>query len=1014
MRRIKLIAVLIALTTISLSAQTGRTDDREKDSFAKGRELYNQKNYAVSSKFFTEFLDSEKDNLTMEQRQEAEYYIVCCAFETKNKKTLNLLETYLEKYPYTPMSHKINYLIGRCYYEKKAYEKSNKYYNKVDSNKLSKKECDDFLFSKAYNYVILKEYKKASAIFSTITGYTKPYKYDAEYYYAYCEFCLKNYVPAFEAFENIEEQSSYFEAAQFHMLQIFDQLGRKKDAVRFGKELITRYPKSKYSNEAYRVLGENSYYQGNWEDAVSYFKKYSAQQEKLQRDAIYMLGISYYKTEEYKSAISSLGRVTNENDTLSQNAYLFIGHSYLKTEEADKARMSFQSASLQNFDKRLQEEALYNYALATYESNAPFGETIKSFERFVNEYPNSKYLNDIYEHMADVYISDKNYKDAVESISNIKNPTPKLIQAKEHALFQLGLDAFRIKQYKNAIELFSKSLETFSAQSFSAQAYAWRGEAQFRNGNITAAREDLNLFLKQKQAKTADQLQKAYYTLGYTYFTEKKYNLSTPYFNKFLEVDGASRSKLYGDVLNRLADNQFTNRNFTEARKLYDKVPISSSVADYAMFQNAFILGLQKQYDAKIKSLNTLISKLENSDYRDDAMYEIGRTYFLQEKYPEAIKAYNTLQKSYPQSRLTRQSSLEIGMIYANMDETDKAIQAYKDMIARYPSSEETRVALDNLQNIYVNSNRVDEYISYRESVAGITISTMAKSQEDSISFIAAEQAYAKGNYESAIPSLNNYIIKYCETPTLNCISARYYLAEAYYQTNDREKALSYFQGLASLDGNTYMEPSLLRASEITYDNKNYGIAKEFFDQLHIAASSNENRMIARVGILRCSYYTNQTQSTINIATEIIDNNLSDENIIREARYCRYKAYYTLEQYSSAVDDLIKLGKNISYESGAEAKYVYAQYQFDNNKYSDAEATIMEFINIGTSHQYWLARCFVLLSDIYMAQDDLFMAKQYLLSLQENYTKNDDIQLMINERIGTIQQLESENILQEN
>ena len=69
----------------------------------------------------------------------------------------------------------------------------------------------------------------------------------------------------------------------------------------------------------------------------------------------------------------------------------------------------------------------------------------------------------------------------------------------------------------------------------------------------------------------------------------------------------------------------------------------------------------------------------------------------------------------------------------------------------KYPSSEETRVALEGLQSLYIDANRVEEYLEYRESIAGTTISTVAKSHEDSISFIAAERVYARENYKEAI-----------------------------------------------------------------------------------------------------------------------------------------------------------------------------------------------------------------------------------------------------------------------
>ena len=59
-------------------------------------------------------------------------------------------------------------------------------------------------------------------------------------------------------------------------------------------------------------------------------------------------------------------------------------------------------------------------------------------------------------------------------------------------------------------------------------------------------------------------------------------------------------------------------------------------------------------------------------------------------------------------------------------------------------------------------------------------------------------------------------------------------------------------------------------------------------------------------------------------------------------------------------------------------------------------------IRKNTPYQYWLAKSFVLLSDIYVAQNDDFQAKQYLISLRDNYTAQDSIQDLIKDRLDKI------------
>ena len=76
-----------------------------------------------------------------------------------------------------------------------------------------------------------------------------------------------------------------------------------------------------------------------------------------------------------------------------------------------------------------------------------------------------------------------------------------------------------------------------------------------------------------------------------------------------------------------------------------------------------------------------------------------------------------------------------------------------------------------------------------------------------------------------------------------------------------------------------------------------------------------------------------------------------------------------------------------------------AQYAYDTQQYQPAETLLTDFINSGTSHAYWLARAFVLLSDVYSQTDRTIEARQYLLSLKSNYTESEEINQMIDERL---------------
>ena len=71
-----------------------------------------------------------------------------------------------------------------------------------------------------------------------------------------------------------------------------------------------------------------------------------------------------------------------------------------------------------------------------------------------------------------------------------------------------------------------------------------------------------------------------------------------------------------------------------------------------------------------------------------------------------------------------------------------------------------------------------------------------------------------------------------------------------------------------------------------------------------------------------------------------------------------------------------------------------------------AEAGIQDYIKTGTPHAYWMARSFLLLADIYAAEGRTGDARQYLLSLRQNYNADDDIAQMIAQRLEQLNNTE--------
>ncbi|MGM9825496.1 MAG: tetratricopeptide repeat protein, partial [Paludibacteraceae bacterium] len=430
----------------------------------------------------------------------------------------------------------------------------------------------------------------------------------------------------------------------------------------------------------------------------------------------------------------------------------------------------------------------------------------------------------------------------------------------------------------------------------------------------------------------------------------------------------------------------FNARDFRGAIAYYGQViDLGAAGSDYATFQKGYAQGLLRKYTDKISTMQTLVARYPKSDYADDGMYEIARAQLQLEDEPAAIETYGQLLKTYPNSNLARKAMLERAMLYGNLHRTEEAIAAYKATIDRYPATDEAYAALDALEALYVETNNIAEYLDYTKQLSKQNMHVTTA--DDSLSYAAAELQYMQGNYTAAATALSGYLSTYCAGGRY-CTTAQQQLADAYYRLMQPADALREYKALAEIAGNPYMEEACMRVAELSYDAADYATALDYFYRLLSQASSTENTDIARLGILRCSYYLGQHRATIDIAGQILADYHTDSNkapVAAEARYNRAKAYIALEQWGEAIADLQVVAEEVRTANGAEAKYLLAECYFAENELDMAEAEIMSFAQMNTQQQYWLARALILLADINTRRGDTFQAKQYLLSLQANY-----------------------------
>lgn len=933
-------------------------------------------------------------------QMEKEYLQVCVKVEDNHPHSEQLIQSYLDKYPDTPHADRLYALIASAYFFKGEYDKALAFFNESRLDMLSDRERDDMTYRLAICYLKTDNLKDAAIWLETLCDVSPRYEADCTYYLSYIQYTNKQYEDALKGFRSLQNTSKYGALVPYYIAEVLLQQKLYAQAAEMARTSLSRWPNEIHHSEMYRILASAEYEQGKYLEAMKHFQQYVEMGEEAtwQREALYRYGLACYRCEVYTEVPEILERVTKESDALAQNAWYHIGLASLKLADRNRARMAFEQAAASNVDRTIKEQAAYNHALCVHETSySAFGESVTVFEKFLNEFPQSRFANQTSNYLVEVYMTTRSYEAALKSIGRIAHPGTSILEAKQKILFQLGTQAFMNTQFEQAVDFFNQSLELGNYNlPTKVNACYWRGESYYRLNHMQEAARDFQNYLAWSPQGTSEMNALAHYNLGYIAFHQKNYAVAQRHFQQYLQSQKTNNVTLLADACNRLGDCYLQNRYFEESRSFYKRAESHHTPAgDYAYYQLALVAGLQKDYTSKVELLNQLEAKYPQSPYAVNALYEKGRSYVQSNRSSEAIATFRELLKKYPDSPLSRKAAAEIGLLYYQQDDYNRAIEAYKYVIAHYQGSAEARLAIRDLKSIYVDANRVDEFAAWVNTLPGGV--RFEPNEQDSLTYIAAERIYMKGQAEMARNSFLRYLQSYPEG-VFN-LNARYYLSVLAKEQQNEEEVLEHTTKLLEYPDSPYTEEALLMHGEVLFNRQQYAEAMQDYQKLRAKATTVERRQLGMTGMLRCATLLSEYAEVIHVASALLDEVKLAPELRNEALYDRAKAYLHEQATQKAQADLEILAQDTRTVYGAEATYLLALQNYQAKDYEAAEKIILNFIDQSTPHAYWLARSFVLLSDVYQAMGKMLEAKQYLLSLQQNYQADDEIAGMIEERL---------------
>ncbi|MEO8794906.1 MAG: tetratricopeptide repeat protein [Daejeonella sp.] len=986
---------LLALSIFTFQAQAQLTSwFTLNQNYKSGLELLDKGKYVAAAEQFKKVqnwqimpsnVEENGKDITLLQ-ENAQYYQALCALELQNQDAESLFLKFIKDHPVNAYTKMAFYQVGRSYFAQKNYSKTIEWFQKINQSSLSAKESNEYRFKLAYSYFETKDYVAAKPLFAKLKDEDTQYKEASIYYYAYLSYLSADYKVALREFEKLKGSKTYENTYPYYISAMYF-LDKRYDEVLKYTLPILRNTTQQYETEMFRIVAASYFAKSDYINSGIFYKRFQSRDKgKTQNNQdSYQIGYTYYKLTEYQNAIVELEKLDTA-DEYYQSGMIALGEAFLKTSNKQSARNAFFKASRLNFDRSLQEEGLFNYAKLSYELE--FHQVaLDAAQEFIKSYPRSKRIDEAKTLLGEILLTTKNYKDAIDILESIPNKNQDAKAAYQKVTYYRGLEFYNERAFQNAISVFMRSNNNAVDSDIEALSTYWLAEAMFEVRKFGESVDNFQKFLTMPAARKTEVYNFANYALAYAAFENENYKTAANYFSRFLQGTEKDRNTI-NDATLRLADSYFVMKDYNSALSNYNKI-IDSRVSseDYALFQRGMIQGLQNQNDAKIATHQSLLKQFPKSNYADDAGFEIAYTYFVKGDFDKSKNDLTKLIAQYPRSSYVPRALVTIGLVQYNQDQDDAALETFKRVVKDYTTTDEAKQALESIKNIYLDKSDADGFLTYSNSTG---IGNLSTSEQDNITFQAANNRFLKADYQGTFEAINAYFDKFQKA--IHEKQAKFIRAESLVRLNRPDEAIPDYEFILNDWTSEYTEKALISISKIYLNQKKYNEAIVHLKKLELTSEYKANYSFAITNLME-SYANIQMPDETLKYVELIktSDKSSNEDKLRAGLYAG-KAFLLKSDTTQALKEFSQVVEKTQTITAAEAKYNIANLQYQKGDFKSSQKTAFELINKMPSYDYWVAKSFILLADNYLAMKDIFQAKSTLQSILDNYEgKNDDI-----------------------
>lgn len=570
------------------------------------------------------------------------------------------------------------------------------------------------------------------------------------------------------------------------------QQNRFKDAADLFASLTTKFPKSRYVEQATMAAGRAYFRATDFQAAAKWFDRILAMGSVFAPEAAHWRARIYLDANEANAALQLVEKhlAGNEQHPFFPNLQLDRADALFELKGRKPDALASYAKIADDFPEHaIRPQVIYNAAFAAMDLEKP-KEALQFTKQFLDTYQDHPLIADVKQVAAESELKLGNNENAAKLFNDVANSGAKE-QANSAAIRQAL--AFSLeKKYAEAIEVIRKHAPQLKSSSDLAEAFFILGVSYAGLENPEKAETS---FLKSLDAKPdfeqADQV-----LLNLSKVQKKLDKLDEAIASARRVITDYPESEYLERANFRLAEYLYAKTDYNAAIAAYDKVIQSatdSNLVAYSHYGRGWSHLKLNRHQAAIEAFSSLVNEHPRHKLSAQTYYARAMANQQSGNFQPALEDLSKLNADEKMGKATDVAYLR-GLCQAGLKQLKEAATTFSEIIKTDPEYTSIDKVYYELAWIYKNSNRNDDATTVFER---LVIERPASNLASEASFHVAEQKYRKKEFTDAIKHYRNATEQSAANPELGEKSL-YKLGWSHYQLKQYEDAAGVFRNQVS------------------------------------------------------------------------------------------------------------------------------------------------------------------------------------------------------------------------